>query len=302
MKRKVAKYPFAFDKNKIPIRPEDALLGEEYFCPKCGVAQLILIKTKERLCYFRSVRGTVHASQMCKKIEDGEGNVQCDILDKNRLLKNGKHRKNGTKPPAERKPGPGIPHKEPNNVFICSSLKEIYQKRIYELDDCILNNGDRLTDHFVSAKNAYLTMNNNHSLGIRALEVVFEYLLPWHQTIRFVQEAEQSHKGQWKVARRVIDFVCENNAEFIAARDTYFWSYRKNNGALIFLPKYHRAFIVGDFHEIHKDRCKENFGCSKMCVTKYYYCIGRQTASLKNARGQIFVDESDRIDYPYLKG
>ena len=302
MKNKEPRYPFALDEKGDPVRPEDAIPGVRYRCPTCDSARLIVVRRADGKCYFRSVRGTSHSGSACIRVEDGKGAVKCKAVDKDRLLKNAIRRKTQKKPENPGIRHPRGPRKPSDEVVICSNLQEIREKKLNTLDDFQLNENERLIDHFVSEKNAFRVLNENTSLGVRALEVDFDYILPWKQTVRFTLKADAWQNGEPSAARMVLDMLCETNEEFCIARDRYFIMCRNLNGDVFFLPRYKKAFIVGDFHAVSPEHCRDNHACSKRCRMKYTHCVGRQVAQLLKALGQINVDEADRIDYTYLNG
>lgn len=302
MKRNEPKYPFALDENGIPVLPENAISGKPYGCPTCEPAKLIVVRLVNGTCYFRSLRGTSHSGSACIRVEDGKGAVKCKTIDKDRVLKNATQRKTKQKPENPGVKHPRRPRKTTEEVVIGSSLQRIRESRLNVLDNHQLNDNERLTDHFISLKNSHVVLNANDSLGVRALEVVFDYVLPWRQAVRFILESEPLQNGKPTVARMVLDMLCETNEEFRIARDRYFIMCRNLKGDVFFLPRYKKAFIVGDFHAVLMEHCGDNYACSKKCNMRHTHCIGRQEAVLSSAVGQINVDEADRIDYSYLNG
>ena len=243
----------------------------------------------------------MHTGRKCSVLERSRGATRAQIIDKKLVLQNATRKQ---KAPSDKSqlPRPVAPREPGEILTICSSLAEIRNHRLADLDDIKISEYEYITSHFVSERNAYRVLNCNASLRIRVLEVDFDYLLPWQRTVRFALKAHRHQNGKQTAARMVLDFVCDDMEQFRIARDHFFIAHRDEKGELHFVPRYKKGLIVGDFTDVNLLTCRRHIGCSKKCEMSYTHCVGRQTATLHNALGQINVLESDRIDYSIYNG
>lgn len=290
------KHPFAINPQGNPTAPQDGESGIIYSCWNCESAKLISVDLKEHGKHFRTMFGTKHDGPICSRSEKNE-NLRIKTIDIASILSNARktasNDKPAKKPDIEKKPRK--PRSESEEVVALSSLRRLIALGINQMEDYSIEDGRMLTDHYVSLLNADLLLSNNNSIGKRALEVYFDHVFIYRKTIRFMIEKETCTNGYPVVRKKLIDFKFDRDDEFEEAVSMYF--IRIPGEERKYIPKYRKAHVAGNFHAIEEAHCRDNRECTNKCVIGCIECSGRQFTQCFSAKGQIAVDERDRIPY-----